>query len=204
MDSLNFKPLDKRERKEILEYIRSRIDEADPEKLRRAMLSMGWVEGVDELIEPLVILVTEGRPEVALAALSGLSQLESKYSEKPVARHIVNLFKRRDPAYSEVLLECIRVLGKVGTRRSVNFLAEIIRNPAPASEKDKEAAVEALISLAERRVRGVTETLEELYSTAHGIVKEIITYALKELNSQRWEEQGYLTIEADFENEDNP
>ena len=71
MDSLNFKPLDKRERKEILEYIRSRIDKADPEKLRRAMLSMGWVEGVDELIEPLVILVTEGRPEVALAATQG-------------------------------------------------------------------------------------------------------------------------------------
>jgi len=159
MDQFDFKPLSDREHEKILEYIKLRIDEADPEKLRQAVFSIGWIEEGDELAEPLMLLVTEGKPEIAHIALEGLSQLESKYCEKPIARHIVDLFKRGDLAFREVRSECIRVLGKVGTRRSVSFLAEIIRNSSLATEEDKEAAVEALVSLAERRVRGISGVL---------------------------------------------
>ncbi|MEA1996582.1 MAG: HEAT repeat domain-containing protein [Gemmatimonadota bacterium] len=204
MDNFDFKPLGSGERKEIIEYIRSRIDDADPDSLRKAMLSMGWAsEGAGELVEPLMLLLTEGRPEIALIALDGLAQLESKYCEKPLARHIVNLFKQADPACSEVRSECIRVLGKVGSKHCVSLLAELIRNPATASEEDKEAAVEALVSLAERKVRGITETLEGLKPGATGNTGKAIQCALKELNLQRWEEQGFLTIEADLEREED-
>ena len=202
MDPLKFKPLDNGSREAILDYIQSRIDEADPVELRKALLSMGWVEDREELAGPLMVLVTGGRPDVALAALDGLSQLGIRDCEKPLARHIVNLFKADEPAYGAVRSECIRVLGKVGTRRCVPFLAELVRNPAPAAEPDREAAVEALVSLAERRVRGISELLEELRLVTGGVVRESIICALQELNLQKWEEQGFLTIEADFERED--
>ncbi|OGG01242.1 MAG: hypothetical protein A3F83_15070 [Candidatus Glassbacteria bacterium RIFCSPLOWO2_12_FULL_58_11] len=201
MDPLEFKPLDNGSREAILEYIRSRIDEADPVKLRQAMLSLGWVEDREELAGPLMVLVTGGKPDVALAALDGLSLLGIRDCEKPLARHIVNLFKANESAYGAVRCECIRVLGKVGTRRCVPFLAELVRSAAPATDSDKEAAVEALVSLAERRARGISELLEELRLVTGGVVRESIICALQELNLHKWEEQGFLTIEADIERE---
>jgi len=203
MDPFDFKPLDEDGQEEILEYIKSRIDEADPDELRRAMLSMGWVEGREELVQPLLLLVREGKPKLALAALEGLSQLGVPDCEKPLARYIVDLFKKESPSRREVRYECIRVLGKVGTKHCVGFLAELIRNPAPATPEDKEAAVEALVSLAENRVPGIAKILNELLKQASGVVKETITCALKELNLRKWEERGYFTIEADFSPEDD-
>ncbi|MFH1068309.1 MAG: HEAT repeat domain-containing protein [Candidatus Glassbacteria bacterium] len=199
MDPLDFKPLGKEARDEILEYIRSRIDEADPERLRQAVQSLGWIESASELAGPLLLLVREGRPAVALAALEGLAQIGARESEKPLARFILDLFKRNAAGYEEVRAEGIRTLGKIGTRRCMGFLAEIIRVPAPATDLDREAAVEALVSLAERRVRGIAELLEDLRRTAKGVVEQALTCALKELNVQQWEKQGFLTIEADFD-----
>jgi len=203
MDPLEFKPIEPEVRKKILDYIKSRIDEADPVKLREAVLSMGWVEDAEELAEPLMVLVTEGKPEVALAALEGLVQLGIRESEKPLASHIVELFKKNDPAYSQVREECIRVMGKVGTKHCVGFLAAIMQRPKPVTARDKEAAVEALVSLAERRVQGISGLLEKLRPLAGDkIVRKAIHCALKEINLQRWEEQGYLTIEAEFDSQE--
>jgi len=203
MDPLEFKPIEPEVRKKILDYIKSRIDEADPVKLREAVLSMGWVEDAEELAEPLMVLVTEGKPEVALAALEGLVQLGIRESEKPLASHIVELFKKNDPAYSQVREECIRVMGKVGTKHCVGFLAAIMQRPKPVTARDKEAAVEALVSLAERRVQGISGLLEKLRPLAGDkIVRKAIHCALKEINLQRWEERGYLTIEAEFDSQE--
>lgn len=202
MDSLEFKPIEPEARKKILGYIKSRIDEADPGKLREAILSMGWVEDAEELAEPLMELITEGKPEIALAALEGLAQLGIRESEKPLARQIINLFKKEDPAYSKVRAECIRVLGKVGTKHCVGFLAAIVQRPEPVTPGDKEAAVEALVSLAERRIQGISDILEQLRThTKDKIVRKAIQSALKEINLQKWEEQGYLTIEAEFDSQ---
>ena len=204
MDPLEFKPIGPGEQKKILEYIKSRIDEADPRKLREAILSMGWVEEAEELAEPLMMLVTDGSPEIALAALEGLSQLGIRESEKPLARHIVDLFKKGDPAFSRVRAECIRVLGKVGTKHCVGFLAEIVQRPKPVTGQDKEAAVEALVSLAERRIPGINDILEHLLTLADdNVVRKAIHCALKEINLQRWEAKGYLTIEADFDSQED-
>ena len=204
MDPLEFKPIGPKERKEILDYIKSRIDDADPRKLREAILSMGWVEDAEELAGPLMVLVTEGKPEVALAALEGLVQLGIRASEKPLGRHIVDLFKRGDPAYSRVRTECIRVMGKVGTKHCVGFLTEIMKKSKPVTPEDKEAVVEALVSMAERRVHGISDILEQLRTLAEDrIVRKAINCALKEINLQRWKEQGYLTIEAEFDSQEN-
>ena len=203
MDPLEFKPMGPEQRKKILDYIKSRIDEADPGKLREAILSMGWVEDAEELAGPLMVLVTEGKPEVALAALEGLAQLGIRESEKPLAGHIVELFKKDDPAYRQVRSECIRVMGKVGTKHCVGFLATIVQRPKPVTASDKEAAVEALVSLAERRVQGISDLLEQLRPHAKDKnVRKAIQCALKEINLQRWEEQGYLTIEAEFDSQE--
>ncbi|HLA41528.1 MAG TPA: hypothetical protein VJ417_16115 [Candidatus Glassbacteria bacterium] len=199
MDPLDFKPLGQQAEDEILEYIRSRIDEADPDKLHQAVMSLGWIENAAELAGPLMVLVQDGRPAVALAALEGLAHIGAREAEKPLARFVLNLFKRNAAAYEQVRTEGIRVLGKVGSRRCVEFLAEIIRVPAPATDRDKEAAVEALVSLAERRVRGIGELLEELRRGSSGVVEQALVCALKELNVQQWEKQGFLTIEADFD-----
>lgn len=204
MDPLEFKPIGPKERKEILDYIKSRIDDADPRKLREAILSMGWVEDAEELAGPLMVLVTEGKPEVALAALEGLAQLGIRASEKPLGRHIVGLFKRGDPAYSRVRAECIRVMGKVGTKHCVGFLTEIMKKSKPVTPEDKEAVVEALVSMAERRVHGISDILEQLRTLSKDrIVRKAINCALKEINLQRWKEQGYLTIEAEFDSQEN-
>lgn len=197
MDSTDFKPLSEKNRAKILEIIKSRLDEVDATRLRQAMLSMDWLEGTKELVEPLMQLVTNGSPDVALAALEGLSRLRVKESENPLARHIVNLFKNTKPERAELRAECIRVLGKVGTSRSVDFLTELAINPA-ATETDAEAAVEALVSLAENRVTVVQEKLQALSGKTKGRLRKAIDCALKELSLSQWQEKGYLTIEAEF------
>jgi hypothetical protein len=197
MDSMDFKPLSENKRAEILEIIKSRLDEVDPTRLRQAMLSMDWLEGTKELVKPLMQLVTNGSPDVALAALEGLSRLRVKESEHPLARHIVNLLKNPRPERAELRAECIRVLGKVGTSRSVDFLTELVINPA-ATEADAEAAVEALVSLAENRVTVVQEKLQALRGKTEGPLRKAIDCALKELSLSQWQKKGYLTIEAEF------
>jgi len=197
MDSMDFKPLSEKNRAKILEIIKSRLDEVDPIRLRQAMLSMDWLEGTEELVEPLMQLVTNGSPDVALAALEGLSRLKVKESEHPLARHIVTLFKNTEPERAELRAECIRVLGKVGTSRSVDFLTELAINPR-ATEADAEAAVEALVSLAENQVTVVQEKLQALRAKTKGRLRKAIDCALKELSFSQWQEKGYLTIEAEF------
>ena len=167
MDSMDFKSLSKKERTELLKIMKSRLKEVDADRLRRAMLSMGWLEGTKELVEPLMLLVTDGSPDAALAALEGLSRQRVKESEQPLARHIVNLLKSSEPEREEVRTECIRVLGKVGTGSSVDFMAELVVNPA-ATDKDAEAAVEALVSLAEGRVKAVYAKLQNLSGKIEG------------------------------------
>jgi len=198
MDSMSFKPLSKKKRVELLKIIKKRIHEADADGLRRAMLSVSWLKGAKELVEPLMQLITDGAPEVALAALEGLSELGASESEHLLARHIVELFKKPGPERAQVRAECIRVLGKVGTGTSVDFLAELIVNPV-VTETDAEAAVEALVSLAESRLEAVSGKLQALSGKTGGRVSEAVECALKELNLSQWQEKGYLTIEAKFQ-----
>ncbi len=201
MDSMDFKSLSKKERTKLLKNMKSRLKEVDAERLRRAMLSMGWLEGTKELIEPLMQLVTDGSQDVALAALEGLSRLRVKESEHPLARHIVSLLKSSEQECEEVRHECIRVLGKVGTESSVDFMAELVVNPA-TTDNDAEAAVEAMVSLAEGRVKAVYAKLKELSGKTEGRVREAIDCALRELSASDWQKRGYLTIEAEFEPEE--
>ena len=202
MDSMDFKSLSKKERTELLKIMKSHLKEVDADRLRRAMLSMGWLEGTKELVDPLMQLVADGSPDVALAALEGLSRLRVKESEQPLARHIVNLLKSSEPECEEVRTECIRVLGKVGTGSSVDFMAELVVNPA-ATDKDAEAAVEALVSLAEGRVKAVYAKLQNLSGKIEGgRVREAIDCAIRELSASDWQKEGYLTIEAEFKPED--
>ena len=93
MDSIDFKPLPEKRKEEILEIIRLRIKEADADGLKKAMLSMDWLEGQKELVDPLMQLVRDGSSEVAMAALEGLSRLNVLESEAPLAEYIVSLFK---------------------------------------------------------------------------------------------------------------
>ena len=94
--------------------------------------------------------------------------------------------------------ECIRVLGKVGAGNSVTFMSELIVNPA-IPEPDKEAAVEALVSLAEGQLQIVHERLLALQRGTEGRIREALDCALRELSSSDWRDKGYLTIEAEFE-----
>jgi HEAT repeat protein len=198
MDSLDFKPLPEKKKEEILKIIKSRINEADADGLKKAMLSMDWLEGHKELVEPLMQLVKEGSPDVAMAALEGLARLNVPECETPLAEYVVALFKNPVPERMELRAECIRVLGKVGTGNSVTLMAELIENPA-VPEPDKEAAVEALVSLAEGRLKTVHEKLQALQGKTEGPVREAVDCAIKELSSSDWQEKGYLTIEAEFE-----
>ncbi len=200
MDPLEFKARSKEEQQAILEYIRSRIGEADPEALRKALLSVEWVgQEAGRLVEPLLLLLREGRPELVLVALEGLARLEASQSEEPLARWILERYKADDPAFREARREAIRNLGQVGAHASVVFLFELARNPVPASLEDKEAAVEALVGLADRGVLGVESRLEELLGQTEDPLKQSVIAALKEINSARWEESGYLTIEGELQ-----
>ncbi|MBN2288211.1 MAG: HEAT repeat domain-containing protein [Candidatus Glassbacteria bacterium] len=201
MDSMDFRPLSEEKTAEILRIIKLRLDQADAEGLRRAMLSVGWLEGASELVEPLMELVTGGTPELALAALEGLSRLRVKEAEQPLAGHIVKLFRNPGPGQEGIRTECIHVLGKVGGESSVGFMAELVVNPA-ATEREREAAVEALVSLAEGSLEPVYGKLKELKGKTDGPVREAVDCALRELSSADWKDKGYLTIEAEFRDED--
>ena len=82
------------------------------------------------------------------------------------------------------------------------FMLELIVNPA-VPDTDKEAAVEALVSLAEPRMKEVYGKLQQLSGRTEGRVLEAIECALKELSSSDWQKKGYFTIEADYKPEDS-
>ncbi|MFC1544742.1 HEAT repeat domain-containing protein [Gemmatimonadota bacterium] len=198
MDSFDFKPLEQDKQEEIVERLRSQIEGEDLEAVKRAVIGLGWLEGGDEFVEPLLKLATGGSPELAAAALEGLGRIGSPASEQPLARLVLELFHRDEARYAEVRAEAIRVLGKVGGKGSTRFLAELIRKQAPASPLDREAAVEALVSLADNGVAGMPELIEELLAQAAGELKTALQAASRELNRQEWEDKGFLTIEADL------
>lgn len=206
MDPMEFKPLEPGKRKLILDSIRERIHEADPEGLARVLPSFEWVDKKEAgaLAEPLLLMVGEGGPELALVALDGLARLEAPEAEKPLGRLIVEQFKAGDSASAEVRRESIRTLGKLGTVACADFLVEIISSAGPADAHDREAAVEALTSLALRHEDlQVGRKLEGLHGSELGPeVSLAVQEALKELNLRNWEDKGYLTIEADVETGD--
>ncbi|MEA2063130.1 MAG: HEAT repeat domain-containing protein [Gemmatimonadota bacterium] len=200
---MDFKTLSKKKKAEVLEIIKSHLKQADADGLRRAMLSAGWLEGAGELVDPLMQLVCNGTGEVALAALEGLSSVRAAGSEQPIASYIMSQFKDPVPGREEVRAECIRVLGKVGTGRSVDFLAEVVVNPA-ATGQDREAAVEALVSLGieNHGLREIETKLDTLRGKTEGHIREAVDCALLELNRNQWEEKGFITIEAELEKEE--
>jgi HEAT repeat protein len=199
MEPLEFKPISDEDRRRILEHIKSNLKGTDSRKLRRVLLSTDWVARSAELAEPLLALVREGGPKIALAALEGLARLGSEKCEGPLAAHIRALFVRNKPSGAALRAECIRVLGRVGTKESVPFLAGLIRDPGPASEEEREAAVEALVTLAQKPVKGVAAVLQKLNSESEGVLREALLNALREVNAEDWESRGYLTIEAEFQ-----
>ena len=205
MDSLepfDFKPMEKEKQVEIAGRILEQLESGDPEAVRRAVLGLGWLDSGEELLEPLLKLAAGDNPEIAATALDGIAGTGSGKAEEPLARLVLELFRRDDQSFRPVRAGAIRSLGKVGGGESSKFLAELINKPAPATLADKEAAVEALVSLADRGVDGVTKLLEQLRKDAGGGLDEAIEAACRELNLQDWEDKGFLTIEAKLERED--
>lgn len=199
MEQFDFKPLEQDKQDEIVERLRKQLEGADLDAVRRAVLGLGWLENGMEFVDPLLKLAAGDNPELAEIALEGLARIGSPASEQPLARLVLELFRNNDKRFHGVRAEVIRTLGKVGGKGSPLFLAELIRNPAPGNALDKEAAVEALVSLADRGVQGIPVLIEELTGKAGGDLKLALEAAGRELNYQDWENKGYLTIEADLE-----
>lgn len=203
MDPLDFKPMESESRRQILEFIRSRLKEADPRKLRRALLSLDWVERPGTLAAPLMELVRGGDEDLSLVALEGLSRLESIEAERELSGFLRELFEDESPGRESLREECVRVLGKVGSDGSIEMLAGVIRGRFPASTReDCLAAVEGLVSLGVRGRAGAAPVLERLYRESDDELKESILQALRELNVSDWDEKGFLTIEARYEQDE--
>jgi HEAT repeat protein len=203
MEPFDFKPLEQDKQDEIIERLRKQLEGEDIEAVRRAVLGLGWIDGGVEFVEPLLKLAAGDNTELAQVALEGLGRIGSPAAEQPIARLVLELYKRNEEKFSGVRAEAIRVLGKVGAQDSPRFLAELVRNPAPGTPSDREAAVEALVSLADRGVKGIAELIAELVESAEGELKEALQAAGRELSIQDWEDKGFLTIEADLEREDD-
>ena len=160
MDPLKFKtlPLDDRERirLEILALAAS----GKPEDIRKVALSIEWMDNPAEVIELLLKALRSSNTELALAAADGIAETGDKAAEKPLAEMVVQLFKVPAP---DLRAAVISALGKCGSKDSVSFLTELIKSPAPASTADKEAAVEALFSLADRKISEASTALQNLH-----------------------------------------
>lgn len=202
MDPLDFKPLESEDREQILDFIRESLTNADPERLRRAVLSLDWVESGPHLSGPLMQLVFHGSPELVVIALDGLGRLEAFEVEHELTGHIEALWPELDPAVCQLRADCIRVLGRLGKEKSVEKLAALILAAEPRHAEDHMAAVEGLVSLGVRGIPGVAAVLERLHgSTPEGDLRLSLSNALCELNVTDWDKKGYLTIEARYERE---
>ncbi len=199
MEPFDFKPLERDKQDEIVKMIEAQLADGDPEAVRRAVLGLDWLESGEEFVEPLLGLAASDNAELAKLALEGLARIGSPRAEQPLARLVLELISHRRPGHDEVRAEAIRCLGKVGGRQCPRFLEELIVNPAPASDEDREAAVEALVSLADRGVEGVVDVIRKLGDKAAGELAKSLQAALCELNVRQWGEQGYITIEAELE-----
>jgi len=203
MEPFDFKPLEQDKQDEIVERIEAQLAGSDPESVRRAVLGLGWLESGEDFVEPLLKLAGSNMAELAQISLEGLARIGSARAEEPLARLVLDQFRNPKPGHMEVRAEAIRCLGKVGGKNSILFLKELIANPAPANEMDKEAAVEAMVSLADKGVDGVADILKELTGkVASGPLEESLQAALRELNVRQWDKKGYITIEAEIEDED--
>jgi hypothetical protein len=202
MDPLDFKPLESEDREKILDFIRDSLTKADPDGLRRAVLSLDWVESGPHLSGPLMQLVLHGSQELALIALDGLGRLEAFEVETELAGHIDALWTKLDPAVCQLRADCIRVLGRLGKEKSVEKLAALILAAEPRHEEDHMAAVEGLVSLGIRGIPGVAPVLERLHGlTPDGDLRLSLANALRELNVSDWDTKGFLTVEARYERE---
>ncbi len=202
MDPLDFKPMESEDHEQILDFIRESLTKADPDRLRRAVLSLDWVESGPHLSGPLMQLVLHGSQELALIALDGLGRLEAFEVERELAGHIEALWPELDPAVCQFRAECIRVLGRLGKEKSVEKLAALILAAEPKHENDHMAAVEGLVSLGVRGIPGVAAVLERLHGrTPEGDLRLSLANALRELNVSDWDTKGYMTIEARYERE---
>ncbi len=203
MEPFDFKPLEQDKQDEIVERIEAQLAGSDPESVRRAVLGLGWLESGEDFVEPLLKLAGSDMAELAQLALEGLARVGGAKAEEPLARLVLEQFRSPKPGHDEVRAEAIRCMGKVGGKNSVLFLEQLIANPAPANEMDKEAAVEAFVSLADKGVDGVADILKELTEkAAAGPLEESLQAALRELNVRQWDDKGYITIEAEVEDED--
>ncbi len=202
LEPFDFKPLEQDKQDEIVERIEAQLAGGDSESVRRAVLGLGWLESGEDFVEPLLKLAASEMAELAQIALEGLARIGSNRAEEPLARLVLEQFRSPKPGHDEVRAEAIRCMGKVGGKNSVLFLKELIANPAPANEMDKEAAVEAFVSLADKNVDGVADIIKSLGDKAGGAVAEALQAALRELNVRQWDDKGYITIEAEVEDED--
>lgn len=203
MEPFDFKPLEQDKQDEIVERLEAQLAGSDPEAVRRAVLSLGWLESGEEFVEPLLKLAASDKAELAKIALEGLARIGSTRAAEPLARLVLELIRHSRPGHDEVRAEAIRCLGKVGDEQCTRFLEELIANPTPASDGDREAAVEALVSLADRGVDGVADIIRKLGDKAAGELAKSLQAALCELNVRQWDKEGYITIEAELEDEDN-
>lgn len=197
MDPLKFKTLPPEDRERIRNEILALASSERPEDIKKVALSIEWMDNPAEVIDLLLKALRSSDTELALAAVDGISGIGDKVAEKPLAEMVVELFKTPAP---ELRTAVIAALGKCGSRDSVSFLMELIKSPAPASTADKEAAVEALFSLADRKIAEASTALHKLHG-GKGLTKEVseaLDAALKELSSQEWEEKGYITIEGEL------
>ncbi len=199
MEPFDFKPLERDKQDEIVQRIEAQLAGDDPEAVRRAVLGLDWLESGEEFVEPLLRLAASDNAELAKIALEGLARIGSTRAEQPLARLVLELISHSRPGHDEVRAEAIRCLGKVGGRQCPRFLEELIANPAPASDGDREAAVEALVSLADRGVEGVADIIRKLGDKAAAELAKSLQAALCELNIRQWDEKGYITIEAELE-----
>ncbi len=205
MDPLDFKPMDGEERERILEFIRGSLSQADPDRLRRAVLSLDWVESGPHLSAPLMQLVQHGSPELAQIALDGLARLEAFEVEAELLVLVDNLTGRSGTEPNTLRLEVMRTLGKLGREKSVEKLAAVVLDPAPERAEDRLAAVEGLVSLGVREIPAVAAVLERLHGqVGEADLKLCLANALRELNVTNWDDKGYLTIEARYEIDPEP
>ncbi len=202
MEPFDFKPLEQDKQDELVQKIEEQLAASDPEAVRRAVLGLDWLESGEDFVEPLLKLAASDNPLLVKIALEGLARIGSTRAEKPLAGLVLEQFRSARAGHDEVRAEAIRCLGKVGSKQCSQFLEELVVNPAPANEMDREAAVEALVSLADRGEEGVLDIIKKLSGKVTGTLADSLSAALRELNVRQWDEDGYVTIEAELEDQD--
>jgi len=195
-DDAGIKPIEDEKYESMLAVTLDGLERAEPSELPRMMEALAWFRGEERLLEPLREMLS--KPETRLLGIRGIGI--ARLDEG--AEELMEIVEDAPESAAVEIEESIISLGLIGLESSVPMLYDLMAlKERPDIPEANLIAVEALLRIAENDPDGSGLALKAIRKGCKmedpATVSACLT-ALKVLNEQQWKEKGYVTIEAEF------